>query len=97
VLALIFSLFLAFLILGGAVFIAKGGMDLCEDSVMVKALVGGFLGLYVVAAVALKLSLPSLPSDQVDMRSLVPPSISQALSDTNFRFPWSVDTVFGAE
>lgn len=92
-LVLIFSLFLVFLILVSAIFIANGGMELCEDSMMVKALVGGFLGLYVVAAVGLKLVLPAVPSNQVDAASLLPSQLSSF--DTGLTWPWSTDNGFG--
>lgn len=38
---------------------------MCENKAMTKKLLGGFLGLYVVAAISLKLLMPVLPADQV--------------------------------
>ena len=95
-LVFIFSMFLVTLVLGGAIFIAHGGMDLCEGEVMVKTLVGGFFAVYAIAALALKLVLPTLPANQVDVASLIPGELKDALPTINLEWPWTIDTAFGA-
>lgn len=97
-LVLVFSIFLVLLVLGGAIFIAKGGMDLCEDQLMVKTLVGGFLLLYAVAAVGLKLVLPIIPANQVDAGSLIPDTFSELSSSIEIpAWPWEISTALGAQ
>ncbi len=96
-LVLIFSIFLVVLVLGGAIFIAKGGMDLCEDQLMVKTLVGGFLTVYAVAAIGLKLVLPVIPANQVDVGSLIPDTFAQLSSDIQIPWPWEISTALGAQ
>lgn len=64
---------------------------MCEDSKMLKVLLGGYLGLYVVAAVALKLVLPTIPSNQVNSASIVPSSVRETVSSLDLSWPWAFE------
>lgn len=58
------------LVLGLAIFFYQGGIFMCEDTAMMKVALGSFFGLYALTAIGLKLFLPSIPVNQVDIRSV---------------------------
>lgn len=89
-LSLIFCLFLVVLTLGGAIFIANGGISMCEGSGMLKVLVGGYFALYAVAAVSLKLLLPTIPATQIDSASLVPSGLREMVTGIDIPAPWQL-------
>lgn len=55
------------LVLGVAIFLHQGGIFMCEDTTMMKVALGGFFGLYIVTAAGLKLFLPTVPTNQVNI------------------------------
>lgn len=62
--------FFVALVIGGAVFLQRAGLDWCEDWTMMKIALGSFFVMYAIAAVGLKFALPALPSDQVNMQAV---------------------------
>lgn len=93
-------LFLALvLVLGGAIFLAKAGVNMCETTHMMKYMVGGYFAIYVVVAVLVAVVIPPIPEDgQVDASSLTE-ELAQSFDGLNLEalLPWNaVKTVFGA-
>lgn len=66
----ILLVFLLILVLGLAIFLHQGGIFICEDTAMMKIALGGFFGLYLLTAIGLKLFLPTVPGNQVDICSV---------------------------
>lgn len=91
--------FVVLLILGGAIFIAQAGIFFCEDGRMMKILLGGYLGLYLVAALLIKVAIPPIPGTGVDMGS-VAGSWSRATGGgipLSVDFSWITRAAFGAK
>ncbi len=90
--------FVVILILGGAIFIAKAGIYFCEDSRMLKILLGGYFGLYLLAALLVAVVIPPVGGAGVDAASLAMPW-SQAASDIplSLGIPSFIKTAFGTQ
>lgn len=87
---MIFCLFLVVLTLGGAIFIANGGISMCEGSKMMSVLVGGYFAVYLVSVVSLKFLLPTIPSTQVDSASLIPSGLREMVAGIDIPAPWAL-------
>lgn len=87
------------LILGGAIFLAKAGVYMCETTQMMKYMVGGYFALYVLVGVLVAVVIPPIPDvGQVDASSLTA-GFSETLAGLNLDalLPWNaVQTVFSA-
>ena len=86
------------LILGGAIFIAKGGIYLCEDSRMLKLLLGGYFGLYLLAALLVAIVIPPVGGTGVQAGSITRPW-SNAAGDISLSLalPSFIKTAFGKQ
>ncbi len=96
-LLLILLVLVVALILGGAIFIAKAGIFFCEDSRMLKILLGGYFGLYLLAALLVAVVIPPVGGAGVNASSIALPW-SSAVSDISLSLgvPSFIKTAFGA-
>ncbi len=95
---IIFLALVILLILGGAIFIAKAGIFFCEDSRMLKILLGGYLSLYLMAALLVAVALPPVGGTMVNVDSVTRPWADVAADiPISLGIPSIIKTAFGAK
>ncbi len=78
--------------------VAKYGIWMCEDVRAAKHVMGGFLLVYAILGVALKLVLPAFPADRVAFSS-VTDMWTEPVSDfaSSIELPAVIETVFASD